>query len=110
MIEGSGSGSVPLTDGSGSRRPTNIWILRIRNTGCSSFYIFFETYSKYIFASCILFTKSSLCSALEKSKFAKELADELDMVYVPPVSMEDYYVNYDGYDLRELDHKFHYLR
>jgi hypothetical protein len=32
------------------------------------------------------------------------------MVYVPPVSMEDYYVNYDGYDLRELDHKFHYLR
>jgi hypothetical protein len=53
---------------------------------------------------------SSLCSALEKSKFAKELADELDMVYVPPVSMEDYYVNYDGYDLRELDHKFHYLR
>jgi len=48
--------------------------------------------------------------ALEKSKFAKELADELDMVYVPPVSMEDYYVNYDGYDLRELDHKFHYLR
>jgi hypothetical protein len=36
MIEGSGSGdgSVPLTSGSGSRRPKNIWIrrIRIRNT------------------------------------------------------------------------------
>jgi hypothetical protein len=30
MIEGSGSGFVPLTTGSGSRRPKNI---RIRNTG-----------------------------------------------------------------------------
>ncbi len=39
MIEGSGSesGSIPLTDGSGSRRPKNMWIRwirkRIRNTG-----------------------------------------------------------------------------
>jgi len=48
--------------------------------------------------------------ALEKSKFAKELADELDMIYVPPVTMENYYVNHNGYDLRELDHKFHYPR
>jgi NADH dehydrogenase (ubiquinone) 1 alpha subcomplex subunit 10 len=48
--------------------------------------------------------------ALGKSKFAKELADELDMLYVPPVSMEDFYINPDGYDLRELDHKFHYPR
>ena len=32
MIEGAGSGSIPLTNGSGSRRPKNIWI-RIRNTG-----------------------------------------------------------------------------
>jgi hypothetical protein len=36
MIEGSGSGSIPLTNGSksGSRRPKNIWIrirIRIRN-------------------------------------------------------------------------------
>jgi hypothetical protein len=31
MIEGSGSGSIPLTNGSGSGRPKNMWI-RIRNT------------------------------------------------------------------------------
>ncbi len=36
MIEG--SGSIPLTNGSGSRRPKNMWI-RIRNTG------FFYTFS-----------------------------------------------------------------
>ncbi len=34
MVEGSGSGSVPLTNGSGSRMPKNMWIrwIRIRNT------------------------------------------------------------------------------
>ena len=34
MVEGSGSGSIPLTSGSGSGRPKNMWILwiRIRNT------------------------------------------------------------------------------
>jgi hypothetical protein len=31
MIEGSGSGSIPLTNGSGSRRPKKMWV-RIRNT------------------------------------------------------------------------------
>jgi hypothetical protein len=31
MLEGSGSGSIPLTNSSGSRRPENIQI-RIRNT------------------------------------------------------------------------------
>jgi hypothetical protein len=33
MIEGSGSGSIPLTSGpgSGSRRPKNMWIRWIRN-------------------------------------------------------------------------------
>ncbi len=31
---GSGAGCIPLTDGSGSRRPKNMWIrIRIRNTG-----------------------------------------------------------------------------
>jgi hypothetical protein len=34
LIEGSGSGSIPLTSGSGSGswRPKNMWV-RIRNTG-----------------------------------------------------------------------------
>jgi hypothetical protein len=40
MIEGSGSGSIPLTRGSGSGfwRPENMWIrwIRIRNTGSFS--------------------------------------------------------------------------
>ncbi len=34
MIEGTGSGSIPLTSGSESGRPKNMWI-RIRNTGSS---------------------------------------------------------------------------
>lgn len=42
--------------------------------------------------------------ALEKTKFAKELADELDMVYVSGANMEEFYINSYGYDLRELDH------
>jgi hypothetical protein len=35
MIEGSGSGSIPLTNGSGSGKLKNMWIrwIRIRNTG-----------------------------------------------------------------------------
>ncbi len=34
MIEGSGFGSIPMTNGSGSKRPKNMWIrwIRIRNT------------------------------------------------------------------------------
>jgi len=47
---------------------------------------------------------------LKKTEFAKELAEELDMVYVPGANMDDYYINKYGYDLRELDHVFHYPR
>ncbi len=38
MTEGSGSGSIPLTNGSGSRTPKNMWIrwIRIRNTAVLS--------------------------------------------------------------------------
>lgn len=38
-----------------------------------------------------------------KSKFAKELADELEMFYMPAPTMDDIYVNSYGYDLRKLD-------
>jgi hypothetical protein len=37
MLERSGAGSIPMTNGSGSRRPKNTWIriwIRIRNTAC----------------------------------------------------------------------------
>jgi hypothetical protein len=42
MIEGSGSGSIPLTSGSGSGRPKNTWIpwIRIRNTASNPTYLF----------------------------------------------------------------------
>lgn len=47
---------------------------------------------------------------LHKTKFAKELADELDMLFVPGASMDEFYTNSYGYDLRELDHLFHYTK
>ncbi|GAB0096869.1 NADH dehydrogenase [Sergentomyia squamirostris] len=40
-----------------------------------------------------------------KSKFAKELAQELDMHYIPEATMDDYYINFYGHDLRKLDEK-----
>ncbi len=46
--EGSGSGSIPLTSGSGSRRPKNMWIrwIRIRNTATNKDKIqYFDTFS-----------------------------------------------------------------
>ena len=65
--------------------------------------------------------------ALDKTKFAKgrvlfscvpifdlfispELADEFGMLFVPGFTMEDYYINAYGYDLRELDFVFKYTR
>ncbi|XP_005175406.2 NADH dehydrogenase [ubiquinone] 1 alpha subcomplex subunit 10, mitochondrial [Musca domestica] len=43
--------------------------------------------------------------AAGKSKFAKELADELEMLYVPEANMDMFYINSYGYDLRQLDPK-----
>uniref|UniRef100_A0AAG5DME2 NADH dehydrogenase [ubiquinone] 1 alpha subcomplex subunit 10, mitochondrial n=1 Tax=Anopheles atroparvus TaxID=41427 RepID=A0AAG5DME2_ANOAO len=42
--------------------------------------------------------------AAGKSAFAKELASELEMKYFPEVSMDNYYINPYGYDMRKLDH------
>lgn len=40
-----------------------------------------------------------------KTKFAKELAEKLDMYYMPQTSMDDVYINEYGFDLRQLDDK-----
>ncbi|XP_058118619.1 NADH dehydrogenase [ubiquinone] 1 alpha subcomplex subunit 10, mitochondrial [Anopheles ziemanni] len=41
--------------------------------------------------------------AAGKSAFAKELATELEMKYFPEVTMDNYYINSYGYDMRKLD-------
>ncbi|XP_020290204.1 NADH dehydrogenase [ubiquinone] 1 alpha subcomplex subunit 10, mitochondrial isoform X2 [Pseudomyrmex gracilis] len=41
--------------------------------------------------------------AAGKSEVAAKLAEEFEMVYVPPPSFDDYYINPYGYDLRTLD-------
>ncbi|XP_044255747.1 NADH dehydrogenase [ubiquinone] 1 alpha subcomplex subunit 10, mitochondrial [Tribolium madens] len=41
--------------------------------------------------------------AAGKSKFAKELAEELDMLYMPEANLDMVYINEYGYDLRQLD-------
>uniref|UniRef100_A0A1B0AY20 NADH dehydrogenase [ubiquinone] 1 alpha subcomplex subunit 10, mitochondrial n=1 Tax=Glossina palpalis gambiensis TaxID=67801 RepID=A0A1B0AY20_9MUSC len=43
--------------------------------------------------------------AAGKSKLAKELAAELEMLYVPEANMDMYYINPYGYDMRLLDPK-----
>jgi len=48
--------------------------------------------------------------ALGKTEFAKEIADEFDMLFVPGFTMEDFYINSYGYDLRELDYMTNYER
>ncbi|XP_042216693.1 NADH dehydrogenase [ubiquinone] 1 alpha subcomplex subunit 10, mitochondrial-like [Homarus americanus] len=41
--------------------------------------------------------------AAGKTEFAKEIADELDMLYVPHANMDMLYINPYGYDMRQLD-------
>jgi len=43
--------------------------------------------------------------AAGKTKFAKELAEELDMLYVPEANMDMFYINDYGYDMRQLDNQ-----
>lgn len=38
-----------------------------------------------------------------KSAFAKQLADELDMLYIPEANLDSFYVNSYGKDFREMD-------
>ncbi|XP_018347336.1 PREDICTED: NADH dehydrogenase [ubiquinone] 1 alpha subcomplex subunit 10, mitochondrial [Trachymyrmex septentrionalis] len=41
--------------------------------------------------------------AAGKSKVAAKLAEELEMVYLPPPTFDEYYINEYGYDIRTLD-------
>ena len=41
---------------------------------------------------------------------SSELAEEFGMLYVPGFTMDDFYINAYGYDLRELDFVFKYTR
>lgn len=43
--------------------------------------------------------------ASNKTKFAKELAEELEMLHLPEVTMDNLYINPYGYDMRQLDAK-----
>lgn len=43
--------------------------------------------------------------AAGKSDFAKELADELQMLYMPECTMDMLYINPYGWDMRQLDPK-----
>jgi NADH dehydrogenase (ubiquinone) 1 alpha subcomplex subunit 10 len=43
--------------------------------------------------------------AAGKSNVATKLAKELDMIYLPPPSFDEYYITEYGYDLRTLDDK-----
>lgn len=43
-------------------------------------------------------------AASGKTAFGEQLAKDLDMMFVPGVNLDEYYVNYYGYDLRQFDH------
>jgi hypothetical protein len=49
-------------------------------------------------------------SGLQPNIAPPELAEEFGMLYVPGWSMDDYYINSYGYDLRELDFAMSYTR
>ncbi|XP_032664429.1 NADH dehydrogenase [ubiquinone] 1 alpha subcomplex subunit 10, mitochondrial [Odontomachus brunneus] len=43
-----------------------------------------------------------------KTKFCQKLAEELDMVFLPPPTFDEYYITEYGYDLRTLDDRLSY--
>ncbi|VEN34146.1 unnamed protein product [Callosobruchus maculatus] len=64
-------------------------------------YFFDKTSARFDDNSQILVVEGPLASG--KSKFAKQLADELDMLYLPEANLDMMYINEYGYDLRKLD-------
>ncbi|XP_019880118.1 NADH dehydrogenase [ubiquinone] 1 alpha subcomplex subunit 10, mitochondrial [Aethina tumida] len=63
--------------------------------------LFDRTTSRFDENSKIIVVEGPVASG--KSKFAKQLADELDMLYLPEANMDMWYINHYGYDLRKLD-------
>jgi hypothetical protein len=59
MIEGSGFGTIPLTSGSGSGRPINMWIRWIRNTAVNCFFFLHESAEKPVDSSWQMLEKYS---------------------------------------------------
>ena len=47
---------------------------------------------------------------LGKTEVAKAIAEEFDMLFVPGFTMENFYINSYGYDLRELDYQIKHER
>jgi len=45
-------------------------------------------------------------AGIGKSEFAKELADQFEMMYIPPVTHEDIYMGPYGVDYRKWDHMY----
>jgi len=48
--------------------------------------------------------------AIGKTEFCKGLAEEMGMMYMGPGTMDDFYINGYGYDVRKLDPKMTHLR
>lgn len=44
-----------------------------------------------------------MCVFVGKTALGKELADQLGMHFMPDITMDAYYINYYGYDMRNLD-------
>jgi hypothetical protein len=75
--EGSGAGSLPLTNGSGSERPNNMWILRIRiripNTACHVWLLardvtFHKKYTVRYSHKSFVFVRSCACLLVSKQR------------------------------------------
>nr|CAH7712942.1 unnamed protein product [Callosobruchus chinensis] len=64
-------------------------------------YFFDKTSARFDDNSQILVVEGPLASG--KSKFAKQLAAELDMLYLPEANLDMMYINEYGFDLRKLD-------
>ncbi len=84
MIEGSGSGSISLTNGSGSRRPKNTWIrwirIRISNTDSNkrkraSFYVltFLRRFRKQILTYRKVVLSQPYSNGLKQAEIKKKL-------------------------------------